>query len=72
VPATDEDTLSDANLLNERQAAHVIGAQPGTLAVWRTKGKGPAYIRIGPRMIRYRRADLMAFADAHRVDPRAS
>lgn len=60
------------DLLNERQAADVIDARPGTLAVWRTRGKGPAYIRIGARMIRYRRADLDAFIDAHRVDPKAA
>ena len=29
------------------QAARLIGVQPHTLAVWRCKGRGPAYTRFG-------------------------
>ncbi|SFD85059.1 helix-turn-helix domain-containing protein [Roseivivax sediminis] len=38
------------------------------LAQWRHKGIGPAYYRLG-RKILYRGADLNAWAEANRVDP---
>ena len=31
------------------------------LDTWRFKGKGPAFKRVGQRMVRYRRSDLEAF-----------
>ena len=37
-----------------------------TLAVWRHKGRGPAYITSGSRIL-YKGADLLAWLDAHRV-----
>ena len=39
------------------------------LAQWRHKGFGPAFYRLGRKIV-YRGADLNAWADAHRVEPR--
>ena len=38
------------------------------LAQWRHKGAGPAFYRLGRKII-YRGADLNAWAEASRVDP---
>lgn len=38
------------------------------LAQWRHKGLGPAYYRLGRKIV-YRGADLNVWADANRVDP---
>ena len=38
------------------------------LAQWRHKGIGPAYYRLGRKIV-YRGVDLNAWADAQRVDP---
>lgn len=38
------------------------------LAQWRHKGIGPAYYRLGRKII-YRGEDLNAWADVNRVDP---
>lgn len=38
------------------------------LAQWRHKGIGPAYYRLGRKIV-YRGADLNAWAEAYRVDP---
>ena len=38
------------------------------LAQWRHKGMGPAYYKLGRKII-YRGADLNAWADANRIDP---
>ncbi len=39
------------------------------LAQWRHKGVGPAYYRLGRKII-YRGADLNAWAEANRVETR--
>ncbi|WP_417713747.1 helix-turn-helix domain-containing protein [Pseudophaeobacter arcticus] len=38
------------------------------LAQWRHKGLGPAFYRLGRKII-YRGADLNAWAEANKVDP---
>ena len=38
------------------------------LAQWRHKGMGPAFYKLGRKII-YRASDLNAWANAHRVDP---
>ena len=38
------------------------------LAQWRHKGMGPAYYRLGRKIV-YRGCDLNQWVEAHRVDP---
>ena len=47
-----------AELLTTEQAAVELGLSKTTLEHWRTVRKGPPFARVGPRCIRYRRADL--------------
>ena len=55
-------------LLNEQQAAELIGVQPTTLQVWRsTKRYSLAYIKVG-RLVRYRLSALNAFLASREVD----
>lgn len=51
-------------LLNEVQAANILGVKPETLQRWRREGKGPKSVRIGDRSIRYTVSDLKAFIAA--------
>jgi hypothetical protein len=53
--------LQPGDLVNEHEAAAIIGGEVGTLRNWRSLGKGPHYYKIGERMVRYHRADLAAF-----------
>lgn len=53
---------------NDKQAARRLGIAVQTLRNWRSMRKGPAYIRLGRRII-YRDQDLDAFEDANRIDP---
>lgn len=46
-------------------------ATEGTLAVWRCKGQGPAFFKIGSR-VAYRGADLNAWLQSRRVEPAAA
>ena len=47
-------------LIDTRQAAEALGMSPDTLALWRSKGEGPPFVKLG-RAVRYRRADLDAW-----------
>lgn len=49
-------------LLTTKEAATYLAVSPSTLAYWRAVGDGPGYARLGVRSIRYRRADLAAYA----------
>lgn len=59
------------NLLTDDQVAAILGVKPHTLAVWRCKGIGPKFIRIG-RRIRYPEPGLDEFLAAHTVLPGAA
>ena len=54
-------------LLTQDEAAQVLGVQPATLNYWRAKGRGPAYVRISRRCVRYRCDDLQTWIDSQRV-----
>lgn len=56
-------------VVNERDAAALLGLSPSTLRIWRSNGKGPRFARISSHCIRYRREDLHAFVEKHLVDP---
>jgi predicted DNA-binding transcriptional regulator AlpA len=49
-------------LLTENQASEVLGIAPHTLSNWRPLGKGPRFVRIGTRTIRYPKSALEEFA----------
>lgn len=49
-------------LLPEKQAAKLLGLSDRTLRNWRVRGGGPPYVKVSPRCIRYRAADLEAWA----------
>lgn len=51
------------DLLDERETAAILNCGIATLRNWRTLKKGPPFVKIGERMVRYRRADLVAFID---------
>ena len=54
-------------LINEKDAAEFLGFTVRALQNWRHRGGGPAYIQTSPRSIRYRRRELIAWADNRQV-----
>ncbi|HPP03131.1 MAG TPA: helix-turn-helix domain-containing protein, partial [bacterium] len=48
--------------VNEKQAAKIMGVSPRSLQAWRLRGGGPAFVRVSKRCIRYRLADIQAWA----------
>ena len=59
-------------LLSEIQAAVILGLRPATLCSWRSRGRGPGFLKIGPGTkpaIKYRRRVIIAFRDARESNP---
>ncbi|HLM99282.1 MAG TPA: helix-turn-helix domain-containing protein [Bryobacteraceae bacterium] len=63
--------MSVDRLIDEKEAAEILGCTVSAMRKWRFLGKGPAYCRVG-RLVRYSGADLAAFLDANRVQPGAA
>ena len=51
-------------LLTNEQTADLLGIKPNTLEIWRCKGKGPVFIKLGAHPsspIRYQLSRVMAW-----------
>jgi Helix-turn-helix domain len=51
-------------MLNDNQAARILGVKPSTMRSWRCRGIGPSYHKLGEGVrarTRYTRTDLEAF-----------
>ncbi len=64
--------LEPGDLVDDKEAAAILGATVQTLRNWRWKGAGPRYRKIGQRLVRYHRADLAAFIEAGNGSERAA
>lgn len=51
------------DLVDEREAAAILGCALMTLRNWRWKHEGPRYRKVGRRLVRYAQADLVAFIE---------
>lgn len=49
------------HLLHTEAVARLLGLSASTLRKMRSRGEGPAFVRIGRRSIRYRPADVEAY-----------
>lgn len=58
------------SLLSPADVGRLLKIPVGTLANWRSGGKGPAFIRIG-RHVRYRAPDLQRWIDGQVEHPNA-
>ena len=54
-------------LINENEAAIFVGYTIRALQNWRVRGGGPRFIKVSARSIRYRRRDLIEWAESHLV-----
>ena len=52
------------SMINERVAADFLGYSVRALQNWRVRGGGPNFIKVSSRSIRYRRRDLIAWAES--------
>jgi transcriptional regulator with XRE-family HTH domain len=52
----------------QEEAAAILGVKPTTLSMWRHKGRGPRYLKIG-RSCFYLERDIETWLDAQAVVP---
>lgn len=60
---------STARLLTPKQAAEFLSVPQGTLAQWRSQSRGPVFIKLEGRLVRYRVCDLEAYIAGRVVGP---
>jgi hypothetical protein len=58
----------EPELLTTEEAAATLKLAPGTLASWRSRGRGPAAVYLGGA-VRYLLADILAFVEQGRQRP---
>jgi len=54
------------DLLTSAKTATLLGIKPNTLEIWRTKGHGPAFLKLGitPQApVRYRKSAVVAWLE---------
>ena len=54
-------------ILTPAEAAALLRVNVVTLRRWRQAGDGPPVVRFGPRMLRYRRADIESWLSREAV-----
>ncbi len=54
-------------LLDENQVSERLKVSARALQRWRALGVGPAFVRIGPRFVRYESSDVDAFVASGRA-----
>jgi predicted DNA-binding transcriptional regulator AlpA len=62
LPVTDADHLD--RLIRETEAAQFVGYTVRALQNWRVRGGGPRFVKVSSRSVRYRRCDLITWAEA--------
>ena len=58
---TAAETSNPQPLLDEKQLAKRLSCSVALTRKWRARKQGPAYIKLGGRLVRYRPADLDIF-----------
>ena len=66
IPISEE--LTARGLITEERAARFLCIAPGTPRQWRTKGRGPVFVKIA-KAVYYRVSDLDAFVAAQTRTP---
>lgn len=57
-------------LLDEKTAAEYLGLSVRCLQNWRRTGKGPSFIRVSHKVVRYELEDIQIWLDKRRVSHR--
>ena len=57
-------TVNDDHLLDKAAAARYLGVSIKTLDDWIYRRRGPRYVKLGGKLVRYRIEDLLAYVDS--------
>lgn len=56
--------------VDDRRVSEMIGVGRQTLANWRGQGKGPRYVKLEGRLVRYALSDVIEFMESRKVEAR--
>lgn len=59
-------SITSVKLLTNVEAAAMLGLQPTTLEIWRTRGKGPKFVKLGfskQAPIRYNQDEILSWLE---------
>lgn len=59
--------MNQLKAVNEREAAQTLGVAVQTLRNWRHLGKGPPYLKLSGRLVRYQYSDLVEFMRSKKI-----
>ena len=60
------------NLINEKEAAAILGIAVKTMQLWRQRGKGPDFIKLSYRCVRYSPGVIAEYIDNRQVSGQPS
>lgn len=55
-------------LLDTSNVSELLGVTKNTLQIWRHQGKGPKYIKLSKRAVRYRMSDVIEWVDHFMIE----
>jgi predicted DNA-binding transcriptional regulator AlpA len=58
-------------MLTTEQVAEMLDLSPATLTSWRSRGRGPRFVKVG-HLVRYLLEDIQRWLQERTVDPKAS
>ncbi len=50
-------------LIDTNELSEMLGVTVNALQIWRHQGRGPKYIKLSRRAVRYREQDILAWMD---------
>jgi predicted DNA-binding transcriptional regulator AlpA len=56
-------------LMNTEQVANYLGVTPNAVKVWRSVGKGPRYLKLTSKAVRYYPDDVDGWAQQFGISP---
>jgi predicted DNA-binding transcriptional regulator AlpA len=64
-------TIANDPLVSTQEFARLTSIKPRTIERWRLLGQGPAHIRVGGKLVRYRVSAIEAWLQQHGGSPDA-
>ena len=55
-------------LLDTSNVSELLGVTKNTLQIWRHQGKGPKYIKLSKRAVRYRESDVVEWVNHSMIE----
>jgi predicted DNA-binding transcriptional regulator AlpA len=55
--------LIEERLWSEKEISFHLGLRPRTMQMWRLLGRGPKYLKLSDRIIRYKLSEVLAWVE---------